>query len=471
MSPLTQNPSVFAVIRDALRGEAHYDFTQERIGRAITLLAIPMVLEMTMESLFAVVDMFWVAHLGADAVATVGLTEAVLSILFALAMGLSVATSAVVARRVGRKEPRRSGRSRHAIDSAGGDRGRAGRTGRQLVGARYSAADGRQRFDCARGAGYTRVIYAGSAAVMLLFSINAVFRGAGDAALAMRVLWIANLINMALNPLLIFGIGPFPRMGVLGSGVGTTVGRSIGVLIGLWLLTSGRSRVLVDLHHFRIRADVMARLVRMSIGGIFQYFVGSASWIGMVRMAAGLGSAAVAGYTVAIRIIIFAILPSWGMANAAATLVGQNLGAHKPQRAEQAVWRAGLYNMIFLGLVAADVHHGSPADDRTVHHRSRRSARGGARPALRQLRIYFLRVGDGHRAGVQRRGRHLHADGAEHRVYWVLRFPLAWLLAFHLHGGHRRPVSVDPHRRFRSGDHGGRPVPAGEMEGAGGLIT
>jgi len=204
----------------------------------------------------------------------------------------------------------------------------------------------------ATGTGYTRVIYGGSAAVMLLFLINGVFRGAGDAVLAMRVLWTANLVNLVLNPLLIFGLGPFPRLGVLGSGIGTTIGRSTGVLIQIWMLTRGRSRVVLRARYFHFRPDTMSRLIRLSIGGIFQYFVGMASWIGLVRMVAAFGSVAVAGYTVAMRIFIFAILPSWGMANAAATLVGQNLGAGKPDRAEQSVWRAGFYNMLFLGLVA-----------------------------------------------------------------------------------------------------------------------
>ncbi len=190
--------------------------------------------------------------------------------------------------------------------------------------------------------------------MMLLFIINAIFRGAGDATLAMRVhpMDRANLINIVLNPLLIFGIGPFPKLGVLGSGIGTTIGRSVGVLIQIWMLTRGKSRVVMDRKHFHFSARAMLSLIRLSLGGIFQYFVGMASWIGLVRMVASFGSVAVAGYTVAMRIFIFAILPSWGMANAAATLVGQNLGAGRPDRAEQAVWRAGFYNMIFLGLVA-----------------------------------------------------------------------------------------------------------------------
>ncbi len=349
---VSENHGVFASIRDAIRGDSHRDFTSEPIGRAIALLAIPMVLEMAMESLFAVVDMFWVAHLGADSVATVGLTEAVLTLLFAVAMGLSVATAAMVARRIGEKNP--AGAAESAAQSILLGLMVAAVTG--FTGAWFAPEIlrlmGASSSIIAIGSGYTRVIYGGSAAVMLLFLINGVFRGAGDAVLAMRVLWIANLINIVLNPLLIFGLGPFPRLGVLGSGIGTTIGRSSGVAIQIWMLTRSRSRVVVRAKHFHFRLDTMLRLIRLSIGGIFQYFVGMASWIGLVRMVASFGSVAVAGYTVAMRIFIFAILPSWGMANAAATLVGQNLGARKPDRAEQSVWRAGFYNMAFLGLVA-----------------------------------------------------------------------------------------------------------------------
>src|ERR1043166_3778885 len=353
MSPTNQKgPGLFQAVRDAIRGDTHRDFTEESIGRAITLLAIPMVLEMTMESLFAVVDMFWVAHLGSDAVATVGLTESVLTLLFAVAMGLSVATTAMVARRIGEKNPKAA--AEVATQSvllglivAGASGIAGGIFAPQLLHV-MGASDSIVR----TGSGYTRVIYGGSSSVMLLFLINAGFRGGGGAPLAMRALWIANLINILLNPLLIFGLGPFPKLGVLGSGVGTTIGRSCGVLLQLWMLTAGKSRVIVRAHQFRLQPELMLRLIRLSLGGMFQYFVGVASWIGLVRMAAAFGSVAVAGYTLAIRIIIFAILPSWGMANAAATLVGQNLGARKPDRAEKSVWRAGFYNMVFLALVA-----------------------------------------------------------------------------------------------------------------------
>jgi putative MATE family efflux protein len=429
---ISPQPALFASIRDALRGEAHYDFTRERIGRAILLLAIPMVLEMAMESLFAVVDMFWVAHVGADAVATVGLTEAVLTLLFSVAMGLSVATAAMVARRIGEKNPDGAAEAgAQAILLALAIAAVCGVAGAwfapdilRLMGASSSII--------ATGAGYTRVIYGGSAAVMLLFIINAVFRGAGDAALAMRVLWIANLINIVLNPLLIFGLGPFPRLGVLGSGIGTTIGRSAGVLIQVWMLAGSKSRVVMRLRHFHVSPQSMARLVRLSTGGIFQYFVGMASWIAMVRMVSSFGSAAVAGYTVAMRVFIFAILPSWGMANAAATLVGQNLGANRPDRAEQSVWRAGLYNMIFLGVVAAVfiIFAGPLISIFTTD------------PAVVPIAVNALRVvsygyvfyawGMVIAQAFNGAGDTYTPTAISIGTSWVLQMPLAWLLAFKL---------------------------------------
>src|SRR5271154_3847189 len=433
MSPTAkQNPGLFQSVRDARRGDTHRGFTKESIGRAITLLAIPMVLEMTMESLFAVVDMFWVAHLGADAVATIGLTEAVLTLLFSVAMGLGVATAATVARRIGEKNL--DGAAEVAAE--GIVLGLAIACVCGILGA-WFAPDilrlmGASASIVRTGAGYTRVIYGGSVAVGLLFVINAVFRGAGDAELAMRVLWIANLINIFLNPLLIFGIGPFPRLGVLGSGIGTTIGRSTGVLIQLWLLTRGHSRVVVARRHFRIRLDSMVRLIRLSIGGIFQYFVGMASWIVLVRMVAFFGSVAVAGYTVAMRIFIFAILPSWGMANAAATLVGQNLGAHKPDRAETSVWRTGLYNMIFLGgvglgfiLFAPQVVHIFTHDPQVIPV---------AETALRIISYGYVFYAWGmvivqafNGAGDTNAPTLISIAGN-----WVLCFPLSWFLAFKL---------------------------------------
>jgi putative MATE family efflux protein len=345
-----RTPGIWSSLREAVMGTSQ-DFTEGSMARAIILLAVPMVLEMSMESLFGVVDVFWVSRLGADAVATVGLTETSLTLIFVIALGLSMGATALVARRIGEKDERAAGLV--AVQAI-------------IVGLVVSAATavfgyffapnllhimGGSDSVVKLGSGYTRMILSGSTTIFLLFLINAVFRGAGDAAIAMRVLWIANLVNICLNPCLIFGLGPFPRLGVTGSAVGTTIGRGVGVLLQLWVLTSGRGRLAV--HASQLRADflIMWRLIRLSLNAMLQYLVQMASWIGMVRIIASFGSEATAAYTVAIKVIIFAILPSWGMSNAAATLVGQNLGAGKPSRAESSVWRTGLYNMLFLGLI------------------------------------------------------------------------------------------------------------------------
>ncbi len=346
----TRAPGFWSSLREALMGSSR-DFTEGSIGRAIVLLAVPMVLEMCMESLFGVVDVFWVAHLGADAITTVGLTETGLTLVYVIALGLGMGATALVARRVGEKDQQAAGVV--AVQAIA--------VGLLLAGAAaasgsYFAPDllrvmGASDDVIRTGSGYTRMIFGGSATIFLLFLINAVFRGAGDAATAMRALWIANIVNICINPCLIFGIGPFPRLGVTGSAVGTTIGRGVGVLFQLWILSSGRSRLRVHAAQVRLDLAVMFRLVRLSLSAIFQYMVQMASWIGVVRIMASFGSAAVAANTLAIRIIIFAILPSWGMSNAAATLVGQNLGAGKPDRAERSVWRTGFYNMLLLGSV------------------------------------------------------------------------------------------------------------------------
>ena len=338
-------------VRDAVRGSSHHDYTRGSIGRAILLLSVPMVLEMIMESIFAVVDVFFVARLGADAVATVGLTETMMTLIYTVAIGLSIGATAMVARRIGE-----------------GDREGAARTAVQvlILGALLSVVlgivgvilapkllrlMGASDTVIASGINYTRVLLGGNVVIMMLFLINAVFRGAGDAAIAMRVLWIANIINIVLNPCLIFGLGPFPELGVAGSAVATTIGRGTGALIALYALFRKGGRITVERRHLQLEPSIMARLLRLSASGMFQVFIGMASWIGLVRIISGFGSEALAGYTIGIRIIIFALLPSWGMSNAAATMVGQALGAKKPERAERAVWLAGFYNMCFLGVV------------------------------------------------------------------------------------------------------------------------
>lgn len=334
-------------VREALLG-SEQDYTRGSLRRSILLLAVPMVLEMSMESLFAVVDVFFVARLGADAVATVGLTEGVLTLVYAVAIGLAMSTTAMVARRIG--EGDRRGASVAAAQALW--IGVAVSAVVALVGI-FFARDllrlmGGSPALVEAGWGYPAVMFGGAVTIVLLFLNNAIFRGAGDAAIAMRALWLANLINIVLDPCLIFGWGPFPELGLAGAAVGTTIGRGIGVAFQLWVLFSGNGRVALDRSTMLLSPAVAGRLLRLSLGGVVQFLIATASWLGLVRILAVFGSTALAGYTIAIRIIVFAILPSWGLGNAAATLVGQSLGAGKPERAERAVWLTGRYNMYFL---------------------------------------------------------------------------------------------------------------------------
>ena len=342
--------SFWSSIREALRG-SHQDFTQGNLNRAIVLLAIPMVMEMVLESLFAVVDVFWVGRLGAEAVATVGLTESLLSVIFAVGFGLGLSTTAMVARRIGEKDA-------PGAAVAGVQAIVLGLTTSLLIGVpcwiyapRLLEVMGASPAMVASGAGYTRIALGGCGAVLMLFLNNAIFRGAGDAAVAMRLLWVSNIINLILDPCLIFGWGPFPKLGVTGAALATFTGRSIGVLYQFYRLLRGTERIRILASQLRVNVGVLLRLMRVSLTGILQFAVADVSWIGLVRIVSLFGSAALAGYTIAIRIVIFVILPSWGLSNAAATLVGQNLGAKQPERAERSVWRTGLYNMLFLGSV------------------------------------------------------------------------------------------------------------------------
>lgn len=342
----------WATVRQAVRGSRH-DYTAGPLGQAILLLAIPMVMEMIMESVFAVADVFWVAHLGADAVATVGLTESLLTLIYTAAMGLSIGVTAMVARRIGERNP--AGAAEAAVQGMA-----LGLVAAAVIGGvgvwlapRLLATMGAAPAVLALGSSYARVMLGGCATIMLLFLVNAIFRGAGDAAIAMRVLWLANGINIVLGPCLIFGVGPFPRLGVTGAAIATNIGRGTGVAYQLYRLWRGDGRVVIRRPQLTLKPAVMRTLLRLSGTGTLQVLIGTASWIGLVRIISSFGSEAVAGYTIAIRIILFALLPSWGLANAAATLVGQGLGAGKPDRAERAVWVAGFYNMLFLGAVGA----------------------------------------------------------------------------------------------------------------------
>jgi putative MATE family efflux protein len=341
---------ILSFLREALAGTTQ-DFTEGGLSRGIALLAIPTVLEMAMESAFGLVDAFWVGRLGADALATVGLTESLLVLIFSIALGLSMAATATVARRIGEKDAEGAALASVQAIICGvvlavvlGTAGAC--LAPQLLGLMH-AEPGVIR----TGSRYAAIVLGGNLCVVMLFLINGIFRGAGDAATAMRTLWLSNLVNMALDPCFIYGFARFPRLGVTGAAVATTTGRSIGVLYQLYSLTNGRGRITVARRHLRLDWPVMRRLLRVAWTGMAQYFVSTASWISLTRINAMFGSAAVAGYTLAFRVILFAILPSWGISAAAATLVGQNLGAKKPDRAARSVWLAGGYNMVFLTLV------------------------------------------------------------------------------------------------------------------------
>jgi len=339
-----------SAVRDALSGRTH-DYTVGSLDRAIVLLAVPMVLEMAMESVFAVVDVLCVSRLGASAVATVGLTEAVLTLLYAVAIGLSMSTTALVERRIGERDP--VGASRAASQAIALGLAIAAGVGVPcaLLGPDLLRWMGASATTVEQGGRYASILLGGNVVILLLFLHNAIFRGAGDALIAMKSLALANLINVVLDPCLIFGLGPFPELGVTGAAVATTVGRGTGVLYQIAKLRSGAGRVHVRWERFRVEVGPMLGLLRLSLGGIGQLLVATASWVALMRLMAPFGDAAVAGYTIAIRIIVFALLPSWGLANAAATLVGQNLGADRPDRAERSVWRTGLFNTAFLGVV------------------------------------------------------------------------------------------------------------------------
>lgn len=423
-------PTLWQSIREALRG-SHQDYTTGSLNRSILLLAIPMVLEMVLESLFAVVDVFWVSRLGVDAIATVALTESVLTLVFAVGMGLGMSTTAMVARRIGEKDP--DGAAISAVQAVFLGLIASAAMGLPFffLAPKLLAAMGASPAIIASGSGYTRIALGGSGVVMMLFLNNAIFRGTGDAAIAMRLLWVSNILNLILDPCLIFGLGPFPRLGVTGAALATFTGRGIGVLYQFYRLSRGTERLCILACHLRLNATVLWRLVRVSFTGILQFLIGQASWIGLVRIVSLFGSPALAAYSIAIRIVIFAILPSWGLSNAAATLVGQNLGAGHPDRARNAVWRTGLWNMIFLGTVGlvfiafAPFIIGLFTNDPEV-----------LRVGINSLRIFscgniayaygmvLLQAFNG--AGDTLTPTYVNLFG-----FWILEIPLAWELAMH----------------------------------------
>ncbi len=342
--------SIWKDIKESISGTER-DFTQAPLGHAILILAVPMVLEMLMESVFAVVDIFFVSRLGSEAVAIVGITESVMTIIYAIASGLSVATTALVARRIGEKRRQDAGIVAFQAILAGIFISLLIALPGILFAKEFLILMGATESMAEEGALYPAIIFGGNAVVMLLFIINAVFRSSGDAAISMRVVWFANILNLILDPLLIFGYGPFPELGLAGAAIATTIGRGIAVVYQFYLLFKGNYRIKLVWKSIQVKTKVMLELVQISGGGILQNLVATSSWIFLVRIISFSGPEALAGYTIAIRIILFSLLPAWGLSNAASTLVGQNLGAKHPQRAERSVWITGYANMIFMGTI------------------------------------------------------------------------------------------------------------------------
>ena len=429
-------------IRDAVGGTRH-DYTRGDIGRAIFLLAIPMVLEMVMESLFALSDVFFVARVGASAVATVGLTESMMIVVYTLAMGLAISGTAVVARRIGEKNADGAARAAVQVILLGAVIATMLAVAGALMAPQLLRAMGASDDVLVTGTTFTRVMLGGSVTAFLLFVVNAAFRGAGDAAVSMRVLWLANGINIVLGPVLIFGLGPFPAMGVTGAAVATTIGRGTGLMFALSRLMRGSGHLRVQRHHLVIELRTMASMLRMSVNGTFQVLVGSLSWIVLVRLMATFGSAAMAGYTIAVRMVMFAMLPAWGLGNAAATMVGQALGAKDPDRAERAVWTAARYNVAFLGLMglgfalfARSIVHGFTNDAAVTDV---------AVFGLRAMAVGFPLFAFGMVLTQSFNGAGDTATPTRINigVFWLFELPLAWLLTrFSAMGAHAVFVSI-----------------------------
>lgn len=337
----------FHYFKLALSGKVQ-DFTSGSIRKAIFLLAVPMIMEMLMESVFALVDILYVSRVSVNAVATIGLTESVITLLYALAIGLSMAATAIVARRIGEKDVK--GANHAAVQAI--ILGVIVSVLISIPGILYPkeilAFMGGEPDLIEEGYGYTQILIGGNMTIMLLFLINAIFRGAGDASMAMWTLVLSNGLNIILDPIFIFGLGPVPEFGVQGAAIATTIGRGTAVIFQLFLLFYGWGKIKLKLKDLVLRGAIMLKMIRISLGGIGQFLIGTSSWVILMRFMAEFGSEVLAGYTISIRVLMFTLMPSWGMSNAAATLVGQNLGAKQPDRAAKSVWKTGKYNAIFM---------------------------------------------------------------------------------------------------------------------------
>lgn len=427
---ITRAAKMLSDLREAVSG-TEQDFTTGKLGRAVFLLSIPMALEMLMESVFAIVDIFFVSKLGPEAIATVGLTESIITIVYALAVGLSTATSSLISRRIGEKN----------LEGASTAAFQAILTG--ILISLFIAVPGvifAKKLLLLMGAsavivqemwGFAAIMIGSNTVIMLLFIINAIFRSAGDAAVSMRVLWMANLINIVLDPLLIFGWGPLPAFGVQGAAMATATGRGLAVLFQVYLLFRGKKRVQIHLRHIRIEWPVMMSLLKLALGGVSQHIIATSSWIILIRIISVFGSIVVAGYTIAIRVVNFALLPSWGLSNAASTLVGQNLGARQPQRAERSVWITGWINILFLGSIGMILLVFSDSFIRFFIQDPAVIAAGSV--SLRIISIGFIAYGFGMVLvnALNGAGDTFSPMLINIACYWILEIPLAWLLAVH----------------------------------------
>jgi putative MATE family efflux protein len=429
-------------VKEAIAGTER-DFTTTSLGKAIFILSVPMVLEMVMESVFAVVDIFYVSKLGANAVATVGITESAMTIVYAIGVGLSMATTALVARRIGEKNPQKAGLvAFQAILLA------------IMVSSLFSVAGiiwakpflkimGASQEMIEEGFMYPAIMFGSNGIVMLLFIINAIFRSSGDAAISMRVLYLANIINLILDPILIFGLGPIPALGIKGAAIATATGRGIAVVYQFYLLFRSHHRIHLTRKSMGFRPEIILSLLKVSIGGILQNLIATSSWILLVRIIAVSGAAALAGYTIAIRIIIFLLLPAWGLSNAAATLVGQNLGAGFPQRAERSVWITSYINMAYMGLMCISMIVWPESFIRIFIQDADVVEQGIIVLQIVSFGFIFYGLGMVMVQGFNGSGDTMTPTVINFVCFWLIEIPLAWLLAISLNMGlHGASISI-----------------------------
>jgi putative MATE family efflux protein len=428
--------SFFAVVREAFSGSQR-DFTKGSIGLAVFLLAVPMIFEMFAESLFAIVDIFFVAKLGAGAVAIVGLTESVMALIYAVAFGLAIGATATVSRRIGEKDEAGAAKTAAHVIYLGIFISLV----MSLIGIIFAPYIlkllGASADVMAEGTTFMRIMTGGNAVVLFIFLLNAVFRGAGDAAIAMRVLLLANGLNIILSPCFIFGVGPFPELGVIGAAVGTTIGRGIGVGYAAWRLFRPGGRIHVDRESWRIDPSLLWKLAKLSSTGVVQLLIATASWTALMPIVAGFGDASIAGYVIALRVVMFALLPALGLSNAAATMVGQNLGAGKPERSESAVWKtAGFNTVIYFGVGLVFYFFSNPIIGVFTHEPA---VLGYGRDALHIIAYGFAFYGLGMvlETAFNGAGDTWTPTYLNFLIFWVFEIPTAYLLAYHFEMGPR----------------------------------